>query len=135
MKRLMVLLGMFLALTACSFLSLGNATPNAEATRQKLRLAVGATFTAEAKLATPTPDTTSVLADGKGAYATLKEAVEQAPDGKTISLGAGTFRLNEPLTEHGLEAGFLGLGADPVRTAFQNIITASHETHGRHITG
>jgi parallel beta-helix repeat protein len=38
-----------------------------------------------------------VEADGSGEFATLAEAVEAAPAGAALSLGVGTFRLEEPL--------------------------------------
>jgi parallel beta-helix repeat protein len=46
---------------------------------------------------TPTPSVIRVEAGGNGHYATLEEAVESAPEGVPIELGAGTFYLEEPL--------------------------------------
>jgi parallel beta-helix repeat protein len=45
----------------------------------------------------PTPSVIRVEADGSGHYATLEEAVESAPEGVPIELGAGIFHLEEAL--------------------------------------
>jgi parallel beta-helix repeat protein len=46
---------------------------------------------------TPTPVVFNLEADGSGDYPTLEEAVQNAPEGATLSLGAGVFRLEAAL--------------------------------------
>lgn len=45
----------------------------------------------------PTPPSIHLMADGSGDYATLPEAVENAPADAAIFLGPGVYRLTQPL--------------------------------------
>jgi len=47
--------------------------------------------------ASPDPMSIRLEADGSGDYATLAEAIGAAPEGATISLGAGAYRLEETI--------------------------------------
>lgn len=67
----------------------------------------------------PTPATSiSVEVDGSGDYATLAEAVEEAPEGAAILLGPGTFSLTEPLRIRGSRQ-LIGAGMDETQVVLQ----------------
>lgn len=78
-----------------------------------LVLLVGCDTAAPTLPPTPTPVVIQVEADGSGEFATLAEAVEAAPVGAVLSLGAGTFSLEEPLV---LPRSIRLLGAGPDQT-------------------
>ena len=73
----------------------------------------GSSTTPTSPLSTPTPIPIRLEADGSGEYATLEEAVQAAPSGGSIFLGAGTYTLEQPLD---IDKPLRLVGADADRT-------------------
>lgn len=110
LDRRALLILMVLAVHGCG----GEATPTPDivATEVAVQRAASATLTAEAPTPAPAASSTAapppratpsgivvwLEADGSGDYATLEEAVENAPETAAIVLGQGIFRLDQPLT-------------------------------------
>jgi parallel beta-helix repeat protein len=61
-------------------------------------------------------------ADGSGDYSTLEKAIQHIAEGGTINLGAGTYRLSQPL-EINKSISLIGVGMD------QTIIAATTQYH------
>lgn len=68
--------------------------------------------------ATPDPYHIQLDADGSGDYATLSEAVKQAPEGGEIALGPGEYLLDEPL-DIGKAMRIMGAGMEDTEIAYQ----------------
>jgi len=85
-------------------------------------------YTSQVKELEPEVAAIYLKADGSGDYPGLEKAVQQIAEGGTISLGAGTYRLSQPL-EITKSISLIGAGMD------QTIVAATTEYYVIHFSG